>query len=124
MFAFEVTLLTYAIRLGLLMSVIHGANLSALWASLPNKKQIVPKPQILCRAIALLLLLLGLVHACIVLETWLSASSDAVLFPRVFVYEDSWPLMTKQLNRTLCDADNYMCGLENNMYVAGSPIKR
>lgn len=93
------------------MNVLHGANLPALWDGCKflfgfgsaNKAQLLRKPAMLRNAVLLLFLYLGLAYACVISESWLSVTSDAVPFPQNIPYNGSWPLLTRQLNQTLCD---------------------
>lgn len=111
------------------MNVLHGANLSALFNGLSfvlgfgdsSKLQPLRRPPMLRRAVLLLLLLLGLAYSCAGFETWLGVSSEPKLFPQRISYPGDWPLMSTEVNQTLCDsfgdpvqAGTYFCGLEHN----------
>jgi hypothetical protein len=111
------------------MNVLHGANLSAIWSGVTfvmglgstNKTQRLHRPHILRRAVWLLLFILGLAYACAGFETWLGVSSDPVIYPQLAQYSGSPPMMSRQVNQTLCDVNGdtviqgtYFCGLEHN----------
>jgi hypothetical protein len=119
-------------RFGILMSTLHGANISALRDGIThllgfgtsNQLKSVRKPLILQHSVALLGFLLSLAYGCTVFETWLSVSSNTVPFPRDTPYEGSQTQMSRQVNQTLCAAfanvtiapdPNIpsLCGLEN-----------
>lgn len=95
----------------MLMSVLHGANLPALWDGCKfmlgfgtmNKMQPLRKPQLLRSAVAILCFYLGLAYACAISESWLSATSEAVPYPQKTAYGGSVPLLARQLNQTLCN---------------------
>ena len=115
------------------MNVLRSANLSALWASImctmgygaSKKIQSPRRPQILCRSVMLLLFFLGLAYTCQVFTWWLGISSYATPFLQVTPYDKTWPLLTRQVNETLCNTtgpflpfanDTYLCGLTNIGY--------
>jgi hypothetical protein len=107
-----VALLTGHTRLGILMNVLHGANLVALWKSCnfilgvgsASKAQPAKTPRILRNAVAILLFYLSLAYACAICESWLSATSKAIPFPQETAYKGSLPLFKRQLNQTRCNS--------------------
>ena len=126
------------LRLGLMMDVLHGANLSAGLTGLTyilgfgnsSKLQPARRPSMMRRAVWILVLLLGLAYACAGCETWLSVSSKSVLFTERKPYRGDWPLLSTQVNQTLCNehGDAYeaginFCGLEFNQYVTQSGVQ-
>ena len=119
------------------MNVLHGANLTTLWEGcnfvfgfgLASKAQPLRRPQILRRAVAIAFFYLSLAYACVICESWLSGTSEVVLFPQETAYDGSLPLLTCQLNQTLCDSTTNilvnesfpqflpLCGMVNAGYV-------
>lgn len=95
----------------MLMSVLHGANLPALWDvcklmlgfGSAKKAQLMRIPPILRSAVVLLFFYLSLAYGCAISEAWLSATSDAIPLLQTTAYRGSWPLLTRQLNQTRCD---------------------
>lgn len=118
------------LRLGIMMNVLHGASISAVYNGLTyilgfgssNRLQPVHRPPMMRRAVWLLLLLLLLAYACAGFETWLSVSSEPKLFPQQRPYPGDWPLMSTEVNQTLCgvthgdglQSGTFFCGLEYN----------
>ncbi|KAJ7114144.1 hypothetical protein C8R43DRAFT_1156723 [Mycena crocata] len=114
-------------QLGIMMRTLNGANLAALWygSNYIAGRGVVPggkklnKPPILRLAVLMLFIVLALVYACAGSETWLGASSDAVLYPVISpATNETRPLFSRRANQTLCDESEglsinvpYQCGL-------------
>jgi hypothetical protein len=108
-----ITLLKGYIRLGMLMNVLCGANLTSLWTASAfmlgfgsaSKLQRLRKPRILSSAVTVAAFYLALAYTCVIGESWLSATSESVPFPRQSAFSGSMPLLTRQLNQTMCDVN-------------------
>ncbi|KAJ7909045.1 hypothetical protein B0H13DRAFT_2273026 [Mycena leptocephala] len=116
-------------QLGVLMSTLNGANLSALWnssnymmarGSVPGGKAL-ERPPMLRHAVFMLFFFLAVSYASAGVETWLGAASEAVLYPvTTTIQYDGVPLPAfgRRVNQTMCDETKdlsnnkpYQCGL-------------
>ncbi|KIM74262.1 hypothetical protein PILCRDRAFT_828428 [Piloderma croceum F 1598] len=100
-------------QLGMLMNVLYGANLTSLWSASgfmlgfgsASKAQPLRKPRMLRSAVIVAAFYLTLAYTCVISESWLSATSESVPFPRQGAYTGLIPQLTRQLNQTMCDAN-------------------
>ncbi|KAJ7260591.1 hypothetical protein C8J57DRAFT_1636603 [Mycena rebaudengoi] len=101
-------------QLGILMTTLNGANLSALWngstyilgrVAVPGGKTLA-RPPILRHAVWMLFTFLALAYASAGSELWLGATSEAVLYPVVQPVDAGalQPLYGRRVNQTECDA--------------------
>ncbi|KAJ7024674.1 hypothetical protein C8F04DRAFT_1131042 [Mycena alexandri] len=116
-------------QLGVLMETLHGANLPALWTgatyvlgrgSVPGGRTL-GRPPMLRHAVLMLLAFLTLAYGSSVVELWLGASSEAVVYAvTTQLGHTGEPLsaLSRQVNQTLCDEwkdsitnQPYQCGL-------------
>ncbi|KAJ7237712.1 hypothetical protein B0H12DRAFT_1138372 [Mycena haematopus] len=111
-------------QLGVIMSILHGANFSALCEGLkymygPTTRA-SPKPPILRRAMFTLTLGLGLVFSFTILAISLSFLSKTISFSQFAEYRGTWPQLSRQLNSSMCATTSgalaqgiNVCGLES-----------
>ncbi|KAJ7753510.1 hypothetical protein B0H16DRAFT_1834606 [Mycena metata] len=116
-------------QLGVLMETLHGANLPALWTgvlyilgrgSVPGGRTL-GRPPILRHAVLMLFIFLTLSYGSSVVELWLGASSQAVMYAVTTQLGHTGEPMSalgRQANQTLCDEwkdsvnnQPYQCGL-------------
>jgi hypothetical protein len=122
-------------RLGLIMKITHGANFSALWEGLRymynicSIKRTSYKPGILRRAVFILALGLGFAHSFVVLDIALSISSKTMSFSQLGDYSGTWPLLSRQINSSMCATTSdalapgvNLCDLQVPGYVFPLPI--
>ncbi|KAG8932298.1 hypothetical protein FRC00_000072 [Tulasnella sp. 408] len=121
------------LQLGLLISVIQGANIIAwfkvrwhlLRGSKVGKRQVIKPSPILIRAVTVLGLLLIVSNAVAGFDTWLHLSSKAVAITRMSSYSGSTlPSYGRQLNETQCEeyargadaASAATCGMDRSIH--------
>ncbi|KAJ7216908.1 hypothetical protein C8J57DRAFT_1395984 [Mycena rebaudengoi] len=115
-------------QLGILMTTLNRANLSALWngstyivgrGTIPGGKTLA-RPPILRYAVWMLFTFLALAYASAGSELWLGATSEAVLYPVIKAADAGvlQPMYGRRINQTECDATKdlsnnkpYQCGL-------------
>jgi hypothetical protein len=98
------------------MNVLNGANLTSLWSASgfmlgfgsASKAQPLRKPRMLRSAVTVAAFYLTIAYTCVIGESWLSATSESVPFPRQGAYTGSIPQLTRQLNQTMCDANAHI----------------
>ncbi|KAJ7348822.1 hypothetical protein DFH08DRAFT_1079265 [Mycena albidolilacea] len=113
-------------QLGLIMNLLHGANLSALCGGLKYMYGICTltkpsyKPPILRRVLFILALALGLVYSFEILVIVLSISSKTMSISQLRDYPGTWPQLSRQINSSMCATTNgavaqsiNLCGLQN-----------
>ncbi|KAF7323400.1 hypothetical protein HMN09_00120900 [Mycena chlorophos] len=95
-------------QLGIIVDVLHGVNLSALWSGIKyihglNKdKRTSYKPAILRRAVGVVGFVLTLAYSFVVLLIALAASSSSLSFVRLGAYDATWPQLSRQINASAC----------------------
>jgi hypothetical protein len=116
----------------MLMNVLQTPNFATICGACTfvvgfgpaSKAQSLRKPWILRSAVAVSFFYASLAGIGAISESWLSSTSEAVPFLQHIPYQGSFPMLTRQLNRTLCDstdiqAPNYLhlCGMIKAGYV-------
>ncbi|KAJ7107210.1 hypothetical protein C8R43DRAFT_1243703 [Mycena crocata] len=120
------------LQLGIIMKILHGANLPALWAGLQytygicSKKRTLYKPSLLRHALFVLTFALALIYGFVVLDIALSVASTTISFSQLNDYSGTWPQVARQINSSMCAttggavaAGINLCGLQtiNSSYV-------
>ncbi|KAJ7891424.1 hypothetical protein B0H14DRAFT_2688902 [Mycena olivaceomarginata] len=113
-------------QLGLIMNLLHAANLSALCGGLKYMYGICTltkpsyKPPILRRVLFILALALGLVYSFGILVIVLSISSKTMSVSQLRDYPGTWPQLSRQINSSMCATTSgavaqsiNLCGLQN-----------
>jgi hypothetical protein len=111
--------------MGLIMNVLHGADLSALWGGskytfgLGSKKRTSYKPPLLRSAIFTLALALAVTYGFVVLDIVFSILSTPIAFSQLSGYHGTWPQLSRQINSSLCATTSgalvtgtNLCGLQ------------
>ncbi|KAF7331789.1 hypothetical protein MKEN_00058900 [Mycena kentingensis (nom. inval.)] len=112
-------------QLGIVVSAVHGANFSSLWAGLKylhgfgKDKRTSYKPPILRRAVGMLAFALGLAYTCVILVVALAISSTSTSFVQLTDYAGAWPQLSRQVNSSMCATTSgliasgiNLCGLQ------------
>ena len=93
----------------MLMNVLQAPNFATIYGACTfvvgfgpaSKAQSLRKPWILRSAVAVSFFYASLAGIGAISESWLSSTSEAVPFLQRIPYQGSFPMLTRQLNRTL-----------------------
>ncbi|KAJ7063737.1 hypothetical protein C8F01DRAFT_1134128 [Mycena amicta] len=112
-------------QLGIIINVLHGMNLPALWSGFKylhgfgKAKRTSYKPPILRRAVAAVAVTLGLAYTFVALVIALSVSSLSMSFIQLGAYHGTWPQLSRQINSSMCATTSgaiafgvNLCGLQ------------